>query len=139
MHIFDPITAAHRAVHDQTVMVYGTDVKIRRLLETPVKNVYGEENPNRVYGQPESTKAVVRFPEQSPALGHKSLFIEEFLPVEAEFKYEDDVKIGDQIEVDYLFPSGRRQRIFMDVVDTKTNSARSEAAGIVWVLAPVRQ
>lgn len=120
-------------------MIYGTDIKIRRLVETEPKNVYGEESPSRTYAQPEPSKAVIRFPEQSPALGHESLFFEEFLPVEAEFKYSDDIRIGDQIEVDYLFPSGRRQRIFMDVVDTKTASARSEAAGIIWLLAPIRQ
>lgn len=139
MHRQEPLIKAHRAMHDQTIQIYGVDVRLRRLTESDAqRNVYGEAEVKQ-YGPFEVVKAVIRFPEQAVALGHRSLFFEEFLPVEAEFKYEDAVKIGDQVEVEYLHPDNRRQPIIMDLVDTKVTSAMSEAAGITFLLAPVRQ
>ena len=132
------VAEAIRKNTDKLVDTIGQECNLFRVTQTATDGL-GDHFIEDIVG-PIPTKVLIHWSPEVRRLKELGLYTEEphsSIPILAYFKFEDDPKQGDYVELEYEYSVGDIKTNKFDVVDRKLRGQGAEARS-VWVLAPKR-
>jgi hypothetical protein len=131
------VAEARRANTDKLVEYVGLDCILYKVESREGDKL--DDNPTIVYAPGIDTQVQIMWTPEIRLLKELGLYTEEKapLPILAYFKYEDDPKPGDYIELEYEYAVGSSKTNRFAVVDRRVLGHGEEVVD-VWQIAPLR-